>query len=280
MADLSVAKRNAIKQLVEGAPDSVLRMLASAFRSVGGAGAALVRESVEAETADRRVRSAVLAPLLPLFSPRTDGVAALTFPRPVLGRLWRETAARRPELAAQAAEAVAAARYDDPPSPVYDEMCRAAAAVVRAFPDAICPGAAGDLAACLDLAHLARRATDSLRLWTGRPTEEAATDLRLLLKDATAIAEDGTPRILEILLAHLPDAAMVLRVISLARGGAGPAPSSCHCACPCAACGATVRSSPASRVWTCTVPSALKAMSTAPVASTSTGASRGKGLYS
>lgn len=220
MADMSVAKQNAIKQLVEGAPESVLRMLASAFRNVGGPGATLVRESVEAETADRKVRSAVFAPLLPLFSPRTDGVAALTFPGSVLGRLWRETSMRRPELAAQAAAAVAAARYDDPPAPVYDRLCREAAVIVREAPKAICPDRAEELAGCLDLAPLARGATESLRQWTGRPTEDAATALRLLLKDATAIADDGTPRILEILLAHLPDAGMVLRLIALARGGA------------------------------------------------------------
>lgn len=220
MAEISVAKQKAIKQLVESAPESVLRMLASAFRNVGGPGAALVRESVEDESADRKVRSAVFAPLLPLFSPRTDGVAALTFPAPVLGGLWRETSARRPELTARAAAAVAAARYDDPPDPVYDSLCSEAAAIVREAPGTICPDGAEELAGCLDLAPLARGAIGSLRQWTGRPTEEAATALRLLLKDATAVAEDGTPRIFEILLAHLPDAAMILRLIALSRGGA------------------------------------------------------------
>lgn len=219
MAELSVAKQRAIRHLVESAPESVLRMLASAFRGVGGAGAALVRDLVEAEITDRRVRSAVLAPLVPLFQPRADGVAALKFPPPVLGRLWREISVRRPELSRAAADAVAAARYDDPPAPVYDQLCLEAAALVREKPEAIGADAA-ELSACLDLAPLARGAVGSLRLWIGKPTEDGATALRLLLKDASAVADDGTPRILEILLAHLPDAAVILRVIALARGGA------------------------------------------------------------
>lgn len=221
MAELSVAKRNAIEQLVRTAPESVLRMLAAAFKDVGGEGAAAVREAVAREDGERRVRAAVFAPLLPLFGQRADGVEARSFPHSVMVRLWRELGARQPEAVGQAAEALAETRYDDPPAPVYDQLCLAAARLLRDPAVGVWPdGEAAELAAYFDLAPLARRGVALLPEWTGKPTEAAATSFRLLLKDTTQIAEDGAPRILEILLAHLPDAAQILRVISLIRGGA------------------------------------------------------------
>lgn len=221
MAELSVAKRNAIEQLVRTAPEPVLRMLAAAFQDVGGEGAAAVREAVAREDGERRVRAAVFAPLVPMFGPRADGVEAPAFPPSVMERLWRELGARQPEAVRQAAEAVAEARYDDPPAPVYDQLCLAAARLLRdPAADIWADPRATELAACFELAPLARRGVEQLPEWTGKPTEAAATSFRLLLKDTTQIAEDGAPRILEILLAHLPDAATILRVIALIRGGA------------------------------------------------------------
>lgn len=221
MAGLSVAKRSAIQHLVRSAPDPVLRMLASAFKGVSGEGAALVRNSVEHEATGRQVRAAVFAPMAPMFAPRTDGVEAPSYPAAVLTRLWLELNSRHREAVAEAAAAVAAARYDDPPAPVYDQLCLAAARLLRDKEAAIWPDErAGELAACFDLAPLARRAAERLDQWTGKPTDDAATSFRLLLKDTTRVAEDGTPRILEILLAHLSNAALILRVIALVRGGA------------------------------------------------------------
>src|SRR5690606_17103320 len=139
----------------------------------------------------------------------------------VLTRLWRELKSRQPEAVRQAAAAVAETRFDDPPAPVYDQLCLAAARLLRAPTAGIWPGGpAEELAGYFELAPLARQAVGRLGEWTGKPTEDAATSFRLLLQDVTQVAEDGTPRILEILLAHLPGAAPILRVIALVRGGA------------------------------------------------------------
>jgi len=179
------------------------------------------------ESRDRLRRARVLAPLAPMFRVRADGIAAMVFPPHVLPRLWRAAREREPDLLIHLDQ-------DDPSATaVADRFCQAAALVVRDQPDLVWPpggdetarqAGLADLAACLDLAHLARRGLPSLEIWLKRPDGDQIAELRLLLKDCAGVHIDGAQRVLEMLFAHLQDAVLILRIViqtSLAAGREG-----------------------------------------------------------
>lgn len=223
MSGLSVAHRVALAAIVEQASDDMLVKLSSVASALPGERALELAGLLADEVRDRDRRRLVLAPLLPMFRPRVDGVEAMTFPAMVLPRLWKAGAAREPALLA---------RLDgDGPDvvAVSDRICLAAASAVRDQPDLIWPPAhepdrrergLEDLAACLDLAHLARRGLPSLEVWLKRPDGDQIAELRLLLKDCASVHLDGTQRVLEILFSHLDDAVLILRVLTQSSGAA------------------------------------------------------------
>jgi len=142
----------------------------------------------------------------------------------VLPRLWKAGSAREPALLPQLDE-------DDPRAvAVADRICVAAAAAVRDRPDLIWPAdvepdrreqGLTDLAACLDLAHLARRGLPSIEIWLKRPDGDQIAELRLLIKDCAAIHLDGAQRVLEMLFSHLDDAVLILRIITQSSCSSG-----------------------------------------------------------
>jgi hypothetical protein len=212
MAGLSVAHKVALAALLERCPDAMLRTVSMAVAGLPGERAEELRVMLADETRDRVRRAFVLAPLIPMFRQRGDGVTALTFPAPVLARLWKAASAREPHLLPQL-------DGEEPSVAVADRICLAAAAAVRDQTGLIWPGAAAgsgpvELAACLDLAHLARRALPSLEVWLKRPDDDQVFELRLLLKDCAAVREDGAQRLLEMLFAHLEDAVLILRIVT------------------------------------------------------------------
>ncbi|HZV84092.1 MAG TPA: hypothetical protein VFF48_03815 [Brevundimonas sp.] len=212
MAGLSVAHKVALAALLERCPDAMLRTVSSAVGGLPGERAAELRVMLAEEARDRARRAFVLAPLAPMFRQRPDGVSALTFPPAVLPRLWKAASSREPQLLPQL-------DGDEPSVAVADRICLAAAAAVRDHPELIWPGVERDagpagLAACLDLAHMARRGLASLEVWLKRPDEDEVAELRILLKDCAAIREDGAERVLEILFAHLEDAVLILRILT------------------------------------------------------------------
>ena len=228
MAGLTVAHRAALAALMERCPDAMLRTVSAAAAPLAGGKAAELRMMLAAEVRDRKRRNMVLAPIAPMFRPRPDGVAAMTFPPHVLPRLWKAASGREPQLLNRLErddEAEVAA--------VADRICLAGAALVRDKPDLVWPedGDASareqglaDLAACLDLSHLARRGLPSLQVWLKRPDGDQIAELRILLKDCAAVHEDGAQRVLEMLFAHLEDAVLILRIViqtSLAAGREG-----------------------------------------------------------
>ena len=77
MAGLSVAHKVALAALLERCPDSMLRTVSSAVGTLPGERAAELRLMLAEETRDRVRRAFVLAPLLPMFRQRADGVSAL-----------------------------------------------------------------------------------------------------------------------------------------------------------------------------------------------------------
>jgi hypothetical protein len=224
MPGLSVAHKMALGALIERCSDATLKTLAKAVSLMGGDKAEELKRMFAAETLDRARRAYVLAPLTPMFRPRADGVEALVFPSAVLPRLWKAASAREPQMLARldkdGPEAVA----------VADRICAAAAGLVRDRPDDIWPSEIGgvipredalpELAACLDLAHLVRRALPSLQTWLKRPDADQVAALRLLIKDCAGVSEDGAERLMEILFAHLDDAVLILRILTQTSGAA------------------------------------------------------------
>ena len=227
MAGLSVAHRVALTALLARCPEVALRAVSAAVAPMGGGRAAELRMIIAEETRDRARRAKVLAPMSPMFRARADGVVAMTFPSHVLPRLWRAASEREPDLLLHLDR-------DDPSTmAVADRFCQSAALVARDQPDLVWPPdgdeaarQAGlvDLAACLDLVHLARRGLPSLEVWLKRPDGDQIAELRLLLKDCAGVRVDGAQRVLEMLFAHLDDAVLILRIVtqtSLAAGREG-----------------------------------------------------------
>ncbi|WP_269515746.1 hypothetical protein [Brevundimonas subvibrioides] len=222
MAALSVAHRAVLAQMLERVPGSVLDTLSMTVGQLPGERARALSQMLADETADRQRRAVVFAPLLPMFAPRPDGVAALTFPSSVLPRVWKAATAREPNLMHQLNDV--RFREDDPKVlAVANRICIAASGVIRDQPDIIWPAADWDedtraeglreLAACFDLAILARSGIAALPALIARPTEAQLAELRLMVRDAGEIARDGGPRLLEILFGHLTDAALILRLV-------------------------------------------------------------------
>lgn len=224
MAGLSVAHRAALAHLITLCPPELLDGLRRAVGGWPGAKAQELGGMLNDVDRERQRRERAFGPLTPMFRERMDGVAALTFPPEILPRLW--TVAREGEL-----DLLAQLDEDGPEATlVGDRLCLAAAAAVRDRPEAIWPpGLAAEsrearleaLARCLDLAHLARKALQHLETWLGRPDGDSLAELRLLIRDASAIHDDGAPRLIDILFAHLKDAALVLRLVTQTSGSAG-----------------------------------------------------------
>ncbi|MDI6625203.1 MAG: hypothetical protein QME55_10785 [Brevundimonas sp.] len=224
MSGLSTAHRVALAALIEQSPDATLVKLSAAAVALPGARALELGAMLADEVQDRKRRRLVMAPLLPMFRQRADGIEAMTFPPAVLPRLWKAGSAREPALLPQLDEegpdAVA----------VSDRICLAAAAAVRDRPETIWPAdleperrerGLFDLAACLDLAHLARRGLPSIEVWLKRPDGDQVAELRLLIKDCAGIHIDGAQRVLEMLFSHLDDAVLILRIITQSSCSSG-----------------------------------------------------------
>ncbi|MEQ7156186.1 hypothetical protein [Brevundimonas aurifodinae] len=230
MAELSVAQRAVLAQMVERLPDKTLKTLSLAVAQMPGARARALATMLAEEGVDRKRRAVAFGPMLPLFQTRPDGVESLTFPPGVLPRLWKSASATEPSLLPLLDDI--RLREDDPKVvAVADRFCVAAAGLIRDKPDVIWPSVAGleaarearllDLARCFDLAVLARRGLRALPHWIMRPTEDQLAELRLLIHDAGEVTPDGGPRMLEILFAHLGDASLVLRLVVHSSRAAG-----------------------------------------------------------
>ncbi len=222
MAELSVAQRAVLAQMLERVPDRVLKTLSGAVAQMPGERAAALSVMLADETIDRRRRAIAFAPLLPMFQRRPDGVDAVNFPSGVLPRLWKAASSKEPELLLVLDDY---RPIEDNPKmrAVADRICIAAAGAVRDQPDIVWPSNGGDeaerlkgleeLALCFDLAAMARRGLLNLPDLILRPTGDQLAELRLLIRDCAEITADGGPRMLEIFFAHLGDASLILRLV-------------------------------------------------------------------
>lgn len=223
MTELSVAKQLAITRMIEGAPDAVLRRLSAALQSAPDTRMAWIRGRVLAELGTRRMRGAAFGPLIALFRERGDGVRGLSFPSPILNGLWRQVRDRQRDFLVQAEAMTVGGGEIDPR--LLDILCLSAASALRDEPEKVWVGLdarmAGALAACFDLAPLARRSAPMLGAWIGRGDPRADAALRLMMQDAAMISEDAAPRMLEILFANLTEPGRVLRLVSRIAGTDG-----------------------------------------------------------
>jgi hypothetical protein len=223
MAALSTAHRAALTALVDQCPDAVLTRLVRVVPQMGGGErAGELMAILEEAMRNRRRRAVAFSPLLPLFQPREDGVEGLTFPRVLLGRLWSAG------VQGQEAHLPLLDERDGSADRVADRLCRAAAGALRDRPEQIWPTGLtpetrerdlAELAGCLDLVPLARQAARQLPDWLKAGGDDR-TDLRLLLKDAAAVAPDGATRLIEILFAHLAEAPAILRIVTRSSAAA------------------------------------------------------------
>ncbi|HEY3814988.1 MAG TPA: hypothetical protein VGL66_17350 [Caulobacteraceae bacterium] len=203
--------------LIETAPDPALRSLEAALAGADGGPMAEIRRMITTEQAARGLRDAVLSPLMPLFG-AAGAFGGPRFPKRVCTVLWRELE-RRDAALVQKARKGHEDRYPDEPIPSsFDELCWRAGAHLRETPEAFFRSEdvarAEQLARYFDLAPVARAVLARLPEWLGKPTEERVTQLKLMVKDAVAVAVDATPRLLEIVLAHLDEPHKILRLVA------------------------------------------------------------------
>src|ERR1700694_21379 len=132
MPQLSEAQVVGLKRLFAVANDSVVRSieLALAEDAARGGAFAAVHQMAASEARDRRVRGVVLGPIAPLCRPSTwSGVG---FPTATLSLVWtalKDAASAQVKVAEEAFAVPAPA--DEPPNPVFDELCLAAAQGLR-----------------------------------------------------------------------------------------------------------------------------------------------------
>ncbi|WP_304164062.1 hypothetical protein [Phenylobacterium aquaticum] len=226
MPGLSDHKIEIVRHLVESAPDKIVGGLQNALSAASGDSAlAGVRQLVESEMADRRLRNAVLAPVAPLFFGDGKLTTRLVFPARALALIWRGLKAEAPGEVALAARIMADFRPDETsPEPLDALVARAAEGLrnreSRDFIaaadclDAVRPGCAYALAACLDIGAIVRAATLRLPDWITRTTDERAAAARLAYKDAITVSEDAAPRFFEMLSAQMAEPWTILRIVS------------------------------------------------------------------
>lgn len=218
MAAIAAHKLQIIRTLVETAPDAALRSLELALSSAGATGSlAAVRGLVEDETANRFVRNNILAPIVPLCQPRGEG--CVSFPSPVLGRLWKALKVIVPARVEEATAKCNPWDLEQGTPEVFDDLCKAAAAGLRdpenaAFDSVRSLCDPEHLALCLQLSAIARSCLPKLAEWVSRMSDERAFAAKLAYRDACRISEDAGPLLLDMLSAHLPDDWRILRVIS------------------------------------------------------------------
>lgn len=226
MSGLPDHKIDIVRTLMQAAPDRVVGRLQMAL-SGGGDDPALaeVRQMVQREAQDRRLRNMVLAPIAPLCVGDGRDPQRLVFPLRVLGLIWRGLKAEAPLEVIAADELMEDFRPDESSPQAFDDLVARAALSLRVLDhpvfreaaelaDAARPGGAALLAHCLDLGPIVREATLKLPDWLNRITDERAAAARVAYRDAVAVAEDAGPRFFEMLAAQLAQPWQVLRIVS------------------------------------------------------------------
>ena len=227
MGQLSEGQLSTVRALLRAAPDGAVRDLEETLSAGSGAHATMraIQQMVAAEALDRRARNAVFRPLLPLCAPARAKLGGVVFPPGTLSGVWRGLKASGGVDVAVALAAADPHYFEAPPESIYDQLCVEAVlglrtrandeyAAAAARLDQAVVGGADQFAAYLDLAPVARAALGRMHEWLGRLNDERIVAARLAFNDAVAVADDGGPRLLEILYAHLDEPWAILRLVS------------------------------------------------------------------
>ena len=227
MGHLSESRLATVRALLTSAPDYAVRDLETTLASGSDRHDVMrmIHAMVAAEALDRRARNATFGPITPLCSSARKRLGGVAFPSTALAGVWRGLkidGGRSVDLALAGADSRS---FDPPADEVYDQLCAAAAAGLRARANEGYAAAAAALekgsgegveafAAYLDVIPVARSALNHMHDWLGRLNDERIASARLTYRDAVAIAEDSGPRLLEILYAHLDEPWAILRLVS------------------------------------------------------------------
>jgi hypothetical protein len=215
MVALSERKIAIVRTLVEAAGDKVVANLQAALAETGGdSPLGSVRRLVEAEVRERSLRNLVLQPLAPMCVGAGDDVHRVTFPARALGQVWRGLRATQSEEIDQLAHDLNEDLDPHLLAAAFDHLTAAAAAGVRGAttPDFQAAGTACEqaraggglqLAVCLELAPVVRRATHRLPEWLAHRGGETSAAARLAYKDSVVIAEDCGPLFFHMLAAQM-----------------------------------------------------------------------------
>ncbi|WP_374471363.1 hypothetical protein [Phenylobacterium sp.] len=226
MVALSERKIALVKGLVAAAPDKVVGGLQAALASqMGDSALASVRRLVEAEAAERRLRNAILLPIVPMCVGDGTDRHGLHFPAIALGYLWKGLKALDPDGVKRASNALYDYRPGESSPEPFDAVLRKAAdavragqprefALVRTLCDQSRPDGGAAFQLCLDLAPVVRRTVHRLPEWTAHFGDDTTAAARLAYRDACAVRDDAGPTFFEMLAAQLPHPWMVLRIIS------------------------------------------------------------------
>ena len=225
MSGLSETKRRAMAMLLGQAPEPVLQAIEERFQGSGGGLAADVVALARNERLNRAVLHHAFGPVLAFSAARADGVRAPFFAKAAFRRLWAGVRVRRPDLAETLMATVDREVDVIAPPGLIEGICLTAASIARGADPASLGLAnrdeADDLAAYLDMSPFADAAIRRLPDWLGRMDGEQLAGLKLCFKDADAVREDGRARLLEMLLAQMPRAADILKLLSALTDHAG-----------------------------------------------------------
>ena len=214
----------AVKALVDAAPDAAIRALEAALKTDhSGGAAAAVRDLVNAEAVERRACADVLGPLMQLCGRPANDLVRLSFPPETPRRLWRALKQAARNDVEHAVAAWLGRAWSDTSPPVFDKLCARAAKGLKAgeaefklVADSV-SGAEGDglarLTLVLELAPLARAAVNHLPEWLNRTTGAHAAAMRLIYKDAVARSEGAGPLLLEVILGHLTEPWLMMKIV-------------------------------------------------------------------
>jgi hypothetical protein len=226
MVALSERKIEIVRTLVAGAPDKIVTGLHQALSDAGGdTPLASVRRLVEQEVGDRRLRNAILQPIVPMCVGDGKSEHGLVFPAYVLPLMWKGLKMVAPREVEVAAKALFDYRPGESSPAPLDAVVAVAAKQLRAkergefrLASDLCDQARENggaaLAACLDIAPVVRRAALRLSEWSSHFGEETTAAARLAYRDACNISDDAGPRYFEMLAAQMPEPWQVLRIIS------------------------------------------------------------------
>lgn len=223
MSVIAEKRMNMLKGLVRTLPPASLRSLEMALGLTSDTKMVEVRDLITAEIEFRHVREAVFAPYMPLFQPRADGLAGVTFAPWIINALWSALETSEPDLHAQAQFALRSLRTEDPTPVVFFRLVTAAAHICNAAPEVILPphASAADRAAVaefgryLDLHRLARQVLARLSDFMGRIDADKAAALRVLFNDASDLDIKGGTRLLEIVFANLDDGSQIIKFVAI-----------------------------------------------------------------